>query len=53
MTPYEQGYEAFQRGEGRHMNPYDLYDGPESLQEWDDGWSDAELEYEELMAADR
>lgn len=44
MTAYEQGYEAFKKGYGQHMNPYDVNDGPEQMDEWDQGWYAAEAE---------
>jgi len=40
MTPYEEGYEAFHRGDLPEMNPFDERDA--QYDEWEEGYNDAE-----------
>lgn len=39
MTPYDEGYQAYQDGASAMSNPYDDH---EKSWEWDDGFDDAE-----------
>ena len=39
-SPYEEGEEAYYRGDGIETNPYDNKDGQH--EEWEDGWLSAE-----------
>lgn len=37
MTPFEQGYAAFLRGQGLTENPFNKETSPHSLSRWNDG----------------
>lgn len=41
MTPFEQGYAAFLKGQSREENPFDKNGSPWSLKRWVDGWNKA------------
>jgi hypothetical protein len=40
MTPYEEGAEAYRRGDCLDMNPFDFEDG--QYEQWQEGWFDEE-----------
>lgn len=48
MTAFEQGYEAFIRGQKAEDNPFDLKDYPFTSKRWVDGWKSAQAKRTEI-----
>lgn len=42
MTPFEQGYSAFLRGQGINENPFKKEASPYSRERWQAGWDKAQ-----------
>lgn len=42
LTPFEQGYAAFLRGDGEWRNPFGEETAPHSRKEWERGWTAAQ-----------
>lgn len=41
MTAFEQGYDAFLKGEAEDTNPFNKETSPNSLKRWAEGWARA------------
>lgn len=42
LTPFEQGYMAFGKGQSLEMNPFDSEKSPHSRFQWQVGWDKAQ-----------
>lgn len=49
MTPFELGYEAFLKGQGKDANPFDADTCPCSRKRWDAGWKACSIKRAEVL----
>lgn len=43
---YNEGFDAFEDGQGIEKNPYDILTQSQAHLSWNDGWNDAEEEHD-------
>lgn len=46
MTPFEEGYAAYLRGDRQEMNKFDKEKAPHSHVRWDAGWKRARRDHD-------